>query len=397
MAPTSQPHGRARAVIAALALALALPATALGSGGFQTSVAPYISLTGPGKTVSLLTVGENAGVGGFTFEGLPDGIGIMPSGKNQIDVFVNHEQSTVPFQNAADYVDSSVSRLTIDTKSMTITDASVPLPPDAGFIRFCSSFLAGPAEGFSTYTLFLNEESSDVLARPLGQAGYSVVLNADTEAYAAVPRLGRMNHENAVVVPGGWDDFAIVTGDDTFSAPSSQFYMYSAPDEQAIWNDTGHLWAFQVTATQAGELEDSYDAFNGANDYGDMQAGDVWSGQFIRVPDAIAEGDQNALESWSNTKNVFQFIRVEDIAYDPAHPRTIYFADTGEARALTDTDWVDLGGGRTESGRLHRGPSGSNGGFGNGRIFKMTFNATDPTLVDEFSIMLDADNVLLPD
>jgi hypothetical protein len=404
-------HSRWRlaALVTSLALLTALPSASLGASGFRTAVAPYLSLTGPGNVVPLITVGEDAGVAGFTFEGLPDGIGIMPTGKRSIDVFVNHEQSRVPFLGSADVQDSSVSRLSIDTKSMSITDASVAIPASAGYIRFCSSFLAGPEQGFGSYTLFTNEESDDQLTVPTGapygpdptitplrQAGYSVILDATSGDYTQVAGLGRMNHENAVVVPGGWDDFAILTGDDTFNAPSSQFYMYTASSEADIWADTGHLWGFQVTSTQDGVV-DAADPFNGANDYGDMQAGDTWSGRFIQVPDDIARGlvgptPQAALETWSNANNVFQFIRVEDIAYDPLNPRVVYFADTGEARALTDAQSPDAA-----TGRLHRSQTTARGAFGNGRVFKMVLNAADPKVVDEFSILLDADTQALPD
>ncbi len=63
-------------------------------------------------------------------------------------------------------------------------------------------------------------------------------------------------------------------------------------------------------------------------------AGETFSGRFIKVPDNIAEGTtgvppQTALENWSNENNIFQFIRVEDIAYDQDNPRVVYFADTG--------------------------------------------------------------------
>jgi hypothetical protein len=402
---------RVAAIASSLALLTALPSASLGATGFRTAVAPYLTLTGPGKVVPLITVGEDAGVAGFTFEGLPDGIGIMPTGKRSIDVFVNHEQSHVPFQGSADIQDSSVSHLSIDTKSMSITAASVAIPASAGYIRFCSSFLAGPEQGFSSYTLFTNEESDDQLPVPAGapygadpsitplrQAGYSVILDPTSGGYTQVAGLGRMNHENAVVVPGGWDEFAILTGDDTFNAPASQFYMYTAPSEAAIWADTGHLWGFQVTSTQDGPLLHPADPFNGANDYSDIHAGDSWGGKFIQVPDDVARGlvgptPQAALESWSNANNVFQFIRVEDIAYDPLNPRVVYFADTGERRALTDAQSSE-----PATGRLHRGPSaGPFGSFGNGRVFKMVLNADDPTVVDEFSILLDADTQALVD
>ncbi len=47
------------------------------------------------------------------------------------------------------------------------------LPASTGFIRFCSAFMAGPAEGFANYTLLLNEESNDIITsrreRPTGR------------------------------------------------------------------------------------------------------------------------------------------------------------------------------------------------------------------------------------
>ena len=137
--------------------------------------------------------------------------------------------------------------------------------------------------------------------------------------------MGRHNHENTVVIPGGWNQFAMLSGDDTFSAPSSQLYLYLANRESHIWEDKGSLWAFRVTGAGAGRL-DPNDPFNGANDYLDIQPGDDWQGEFIRVPKQIARGQtglapQDALEQWSNENNVFQFIRLEDIAYDRNNPR----------------------------------------------------------------------------
>ena len=413
------PRLRDWAIPMAICLALAMPVSALAAkpaAGFLTSEESYLTLTVDGKVIPILTVGEDADVEGFTFEGLPDGIGIMPTGRNTIDVFVNHEQSHVPFLGTADVQDSSVSRLSINTKSGGVLDADVAIGPEEGLIRFCSSYLAGPAEDFSRYTLFTNEESNDLLSVPAGavygsdpsiapqrQAGYSVVLDAQSGDFDVVPGLGRMNHENAVPIPGGWSGFNLLTGDDTFDAPSSQLYLYRAASESAIWNDTGSLWAFQVTATESGAIDET-DPFNGANDYGDIALGDDWTGRFIPVPGDIARGTgagpanpQTALENWSNANNIFQFIRVEDIAYDPANPRVVYFADTGEARALDDAQWIALNPANTASGRLHRGPSGTNGGRGFGRVFKMVMNADDPTAVDSFSILLDADAQMLTD
>jgi hypothetical protein len=54
---------------------------------------------------------------------------------------------------------------------------------------------------------------------------------------------------------------------------------------------------------------------------GDIASGDVLTGEFSAVPPGVALGDQTALES-SNVNNVFQFIRLEDVAYDKTTPHT---------------------------------------------------------------------------
>ena len=121
----------------------------------------------------IVSVGE--AVDGVLFEGIPDGIGLRPGpDKESVEVFVNHEQSTVPFFGERDFQDSSVTSWVLSTKSGPGRHASVlstdePIPASAGFIRFCSAFMAGPDEGFSTYTFFTGEESNDAgLAVPAG-------------------------------------------------------------------------------------------------------------------------------------------------------------------------------------------------------------------------------------
>jgi hypothetical protein len=154
--------------------------------------------------------------------------------------------------------------------------------------------------------------------------------------------------------------------------------MYLAADATAVWNDQGHLWAFVSDTANV-------------NDYGDIAAGQSFAGHFIQVPDNIAAGvpgdattgPQGALETWSNANNVFQFIRVEDIAVDRNNPRIVYFADTGEPRAVP-TAVVP------STARLTRGSSSFQGPYMNGRLWKMVLNANDPTIVDSLSILPNA-------
>ncbi len=243
----SRAPGRLRllAGLAALALAATIPAAAMAKpapSGYQTSNPAYVALEGgvSGSVVPLINSGE--AIFGATFEGIPDGIGVVPGKKNKgyVDLYVAHEQSHVPFGLTADsvfadYEDSSVSRVRVDIASQSITDLAVALSPDLGFIRFCSATIVGPEEGFPHYTFLVNEESNDVVPVPAGapygadpaapagqrQGGYSAYLDTRTGKVGVLAGAGRLNHENTVVVPGWKKGIYALTGDDTFTSPST--------------------------------------------------------------------------------------------------------------------------------------------------------------------------------
>jgi hypothetical protein len=389
--PASSRRRRAAATLGAAALAatLALPGAAGAASpnaGFVTNAAPMITPLVDGVDVKpLLTVGET--IGEYRFESIPDGIAIRPGGGTTLDVYVNHETSKVPFPfNATtgvglvDFDNAQLSHLVLHRGSGKVMSGDYAIPSSANYQRFCSNFLAGPEQGWSREILITNEEATDIVNRTgtawpatpaFGsdpeQAGVAVAYDPASGEYKTIYGLGRMNHENSVAVPA-YDEAVLVTGDDTFSAPSSQLYMYVADDADAVWNDQGHLWAFK-----------SDDA--SVNDYGDLSVGTRVGGTFIAVPDAVADGDQTGLENWSKANGVFQFIRIEDLATDRTNPNVVYFADTGEPRAVRNA----------ATGLLDRGPSGTAGPFPNGRIFKMVLDPEDPTVVDDLSVLIDAD------
>ena len=407
---------RIAAATAALALVTTIPAGAIAkqptATGYNTSKPAYVTLQAgiSGSIVPLVNSGER--IYGDIFEGIPDGIGVVPGKGNSgyVDLYVAHEQSHVPFGLTstsvfADYQDSSVSRVRVDVASRSVTDLAVPLSPSLGFIRFCSAFMVGPDQGFPHYTFLVNEESNDILPVPAGapygsdpsvapnrQGGYTAYLDTQTGKVGVLAGAGRHNHENQVVVPG-WDKGIVsLSGDDTFTSTSSparpnlsQLYLYSAKNAAHFLNDDGTLWGFRVTATDAGPV-DPANAQNDANDFFEITVGNDWKGEFIPVPPEIARGatgalPQDALEDWSNANNIFQFIRIEDIAYDPDQPRVVYFTDTGNSRLLENAG----------TGRLYRAASGTAGTSSSlGRVFKLVMAADDPTKVDSFSVLTEA-------
>lgn len=364
-----------------------------------------LSLNVSGTLQHIICSGDN--LGGFEFPGIPDGIGIAPGPtEGTINVFVNHEESDVPFPatgvNAqADFQDSSVSKLTLDADTGDLIEAEVAVPASAGFMRLCSSFMAGPDEGFSRYTYMTGEETNDVVdvepgapygpdpsVAPQRQGGLNLLLDAEPDGdgeFVAVPGQGRHNHENTVPVPGGWNQLALLSTDDTFTATTSQLYLYLANSEDHLWQDKGSLWAFQATRDD-GVAVDPFDPFNGANDYLDLTVGEEFEGRFIRVPREIAEGTtaerpQDALENWSNANNVFQFVRLEDLDYDRSNPRVVYMTDTGATQVVPNP----------ATGRMHR-PAGAAGQANNGSVFRMEFDSNNPRKVNSFTILHDADS-----
>ncbi len=361
----------------------------------MTSDPALITLNVPGTVTPIISVGEE--VDGVMFEGIPDGIGIVDGPSvGTINAFVSHEQSTVPFRDERDFQDASVTKWTIDTATNKVVGAEVAISADNGYLRFCSAAIAGPNEGFSTPVYFANEETNDIVDVPAGapygadpatapqrQGGYTVVLDTETGDFTQVAGMGRLNHENTIGLPG-YNQIALLTTDDTFTATTSQLYLYLANQESHVWQDKGSLWAFQVTHKN-GVAVDQADPFNGANDYLDLGVDDEMKGKFIRVPKEIARGTtaeppQDALENWSNDNNVFTFVRLEDAAVDKNDPSVVYVADTGASRVVPNP----------ATGRIHR-PSGAVGLADNGRIFKFVFNDNNPRRVDSFTVYADGD------
>ena len=361
--------------------------------GFHTSVAPMLKALAPGGSVkAIISTGDS--VGGYTFESIPDGISIARvNGRGTADILVNHETSLVPFPlpvlnpdgtlrtpGRVDFTNAMVSELRLQQHSAGVLRGHFVIPSSANYQRFCSNFLAGPEQGFDRQLFFTNEEATDFVNRtgvawPGGpgaeQAGVVVALDPKSGEYKSIYGMGRHNHENSVAVPG-YGHPVVLSGDDTFSAPASQLYLYSASSADAVWNDTGTLYGFKSDDPAT-------------NDYGDLSLLESVSGTFIPVPPAIAKGDQTALESWSNANGVFQFIRIEDIAYDRNTPNVVYFADTGEPRAISNGNADPL------LQKLIRGVAGTQGPYPNGRIFKLVLDPANPLRVTSLSILIDSD------
>ena len=82
------------------------------------------------------------------------------------------------------------------------------------------------------------------------------------------------------------------------------------------------------------------------------------------------DGPQWVLEYWSQLNNVFDFVRVEDIAYDkrPGMGNVVYIVDSGRGPAVDGH------------------PADTRFRSTNGRVWKMVLDPDDPTKVTSFSL-----------
>ncbi len=405
-------------VIALAAFVAATAANSRGGPGFKTAQGPMIDPVAAGVSYEpIISVGDTLG-GGYMFESIPDGISYSKNGNGTVDLYVNHETSTVPFPyNGAtgvgfnDFTNSLVSKLRLHQRSAGVLSGSYAITSDLNFQRFCSNFLATKAHGFDRPMVLTNEEGIDWVKKS-GQAWPTTVGADDSRQIGAVVAIdersgqvkpiwgmGRHNHENSVAVPG-YGKPVVLSGDDSFvSNPAqSQLYSYIAPNSAALWDDEGDLWAFVA---------------NGVDDYYDFPINSSMSvtGKFVKVPKDIAtghapdgtelmaadkgypappndgtwqrdpvtnlgvDGPQWVLEHWGDTQAqpVFQFVRVEDIAYDrrPGMENVLYVVDSGR--------------GATSAG-------GNAFTSSNGRVWKLVLDPSDPTKVLSFSLLIEGDD-----
>jgi hypothetical protein len=364
-------------------LAVAIGTGTAGAGdndsGFITGQPAMLTPLAPGSTVTpIITVGDT--VRGYRFEAIPDGISLDPNGNGTVDVYVNHETSTVPFPftpgagaaNQNDFDNAQVSRLRLNQHSAGVLKGELTITSSENFQRFCSNYLATSKEGFDRPIFFTNEETSDFVNRTgaafpptagAEQAGVVVATDVRSGTHKVIYGMGRLNHENDVAVPG-YGRPVVLSGDDTFSSnpASSQLYSYQAANTDALWNDQGDLYGF---VSDNAAVDDYYDFPVGSS----MSV----SGHFVKLDKSAATGDQTALENASDAAHVFQFVRLEDIAYDkrPGMQNVVYLADTG---------------------RGSNSASGNPFASTNGRIWKMELDPNDSTKVLSLSVLIEGDD-----
>src|SRR5215207_9150719 len=208
--------------------------------------------------------------------------------------------------------------------------------------RFCSGFLAGPANGFDRPIYLTNEEASSPETFD-GQGGLSVAIFDG--GLHTLPRMGRYAKENTVVQPTQGTQTVIFPTEDGPATLDNQLYMYVGKKDRSAnasalarnGLDNGTLYVFR-SLDPARNSERSF------------TSGSV-TGEWVPIPDAEALTDVE-LEAASDAAGAMTFVRPEDGAFNPTNPNEFFFDTTGSSSG-PDEGVNELG--RLYSLRLHPG------------------------------------------
>ena len=242
-----------------------------------------------------------------------------------------------------------------------------------------------------------------------------MALDVKSRRHHPIYGMGRHNHENSVAIPG-YGKPVVLSGDDTFTSgpltgvpdtplvPSqSQLYSYIAPNTNDLLADKGDLWAFvsdtpgvtsyydvirdracRSPATSSRCRGTSQQALNA--DGSEIKAADkgyppppnngTWQTDLRSIAPVGIDGPQWVLQHWSDLNHVFQFVRVEDIAYDkrPGKSNVVYIADSGRGRTTAQS--LDTPNFRSS----------------NGRVWKMVLDPNDPKKVNSLTVFVEGDD-----
>lgn len=379
-----------RLIGAALAAALVVTVVVAGSGLAATSVKPYVEPVGGEYQIKpLFSVDDKVPLLGgapgqqYRMVGIPDGLGAHPNGDGTSTLFMNHELGftalSEPVVGGPQNRGAIVSQWILDQDGDPLAgkraydqifDENTLLGPapvvgneaqmPRQLARFCSGFLAGPANGFDRSIYLTNEESTSPDTFD-GKGGLSVAV-FDGELHT-LPKLGRYSKENTVVQPTRGTRTVIIPTEDGPATLDNQLYMYvGAKDRSANATvlarnglDNGKLYVFR-SLDPARNSERSF-------------TGGSVTGKWVEIPDAEALTDTQ-LEAASDAVDAMTFVRPEDGAFNPNNPNEFFFDTTGSSSGADD--------GVNELGRL----------------YSLRLNPDDPLKPAMLSVIYNADTVV---
>ena len=353
-------HRRLFTVVAALAVVVT------GSVSAATSVKPYVEPVGGEYLIRpLFSVDDRVPLLGapaqqYRMIGIPDGLGAHSNGDGTSTLFMNHELNSPtesqPIVNGPVYRGAFVSKFILDADGDPIAgrraydrvyneDTFVGPAPEVGnatrgFARFCSGFLAGPANGFDRWIYLTNEEEQAAANTFDGMGGVSVAV-FDDEIHT-LPDLGRYAKENTVVQPHQGTEAVIFSTEDGPPTLDNQLYMYVGKKDRSA-----NASVLERNGLVDGTLYVFRSHDSARNSERTFISGSV-TGDWIPIPNAGALTDVQ-LEAASDAVNAMTFIRPEDGAFNPNNPNEFFFVTTGSSSDGSN----ELG--RLYSLRLHPG------------------------------------------
>jgi len=362
-----------RRLLGGTAIAAALAVTVAAATGLAaTSVKPYVEPVGGHYQIkALFSVDDKVPLLGgapgqqYRMIGIPDGLGAHPNGDGTSTLFMNHELGftalSEPVVGGPKNRGAIVSQWILDADGDPVAgkraydqifDENTLLGPapvvgneaqmPRQLARFCSGFLAGPANGFDRHIYLTNEEASGPDTFD-GKGGLSVAV-FDNQLHT-LPKLGRYAKENTVVQPTQGTPTVIFPTEDGPATLDNQLYMYVGKKDRSSKAsvlarnglDNGTLYVFR-SLDPARNSERTF------------TSGSV-TGEWVPIPNAEALTDAE-LEAASDAAGAMTFVRPEDGAFNPNNPNEFFFDTTGSSSGA-DEGVNELG--RLYSLRLHPG------------------------------------------
>jgi Bacterial protein of unknown function (DUF839) len=375
---------------ATLAAALAVTVTVAGSGLAATLVTPYVEpVGGDYQVTALFSVDDRVPLLGgapgqqYRMVGIPDGLGAHPNGDGTSTLFMNHELGfttlSEPVVGGPTNRGAIVSQWLLDADGDPVAGKRAydqifaenrllgPAPVVGNeaqmprqLARFCSGFLAGPANGFDRQVYLTNEEASSPETFD-GNGGLSVAI-FDGELHT-LPKLGRFAKENTVVQPTRGRRTVILPTEDGPATLDNQLYLYVGQKDRS-----GDATVLARNGLDNGKLYVFRSLDPARNSERTFTSGSV-TGSWVQIANAEDLTDTQ-LEAASDAVGAMTFVRPEDGAFNPNNPNEFFFDTTGSSSGADD--------GVNELGRL----------------YSLRLNPDDPLKPATLSVVYNADTVV---
>jgi Bacterial protein of unknown function (DUF839) len=405
---TSNMYNTSRPILIATLLAAFASVASAQYNAAASSTAPYVLPTASGwSTVSLLTVNDSTSIsalGGYKMAGIPDGLGAYDNGNGTFTVLMNHELgATVGVTRAHGYKGSFVSEYVINKANFAVlsggdlitnlrtwdTTTSTYVTPTAStgpIGRLCSADLPAvsafynSSSGLGTQNrIFMNGEEVGAEGRAFAHIATGPAKGTSYE----LPRLGKFSWENSVANPGSGDKTVVLGTDD---ATPGQVYLYvgdktnSGTDIEKAGLTNGTLRGIKVTGVATESRTNGLDSTAGNKDSVAFTTYDLGN---------VASTTGAALQTASVTNGVTEFLRPEDITWNPVNSLEFYFVTTDRFDASAT-------GGNVGASRLYKGAFTDNT-FSVGTLSMLIegSGAADGQMFDNLTVSADGTTILI--